>query len=46
MFIIKNIFIVPLSLLVGNFLSTFLYHVLKQVFGKFYTISIIARTVY
>lgn len=38
MFLIKIIFVAWLLLLVGDFLSTFLYHVPEHVFGKFHTI--------
>jgi hypothetical protein len=36
MFLIKAIFIAVLLLLIGDFLSTFFYHVPEHVFGKFH----------
>ncbi|MCC0178632.1 sterol desaturase [Waterburya agarophytonicola K14] len=38
MFLIKIIFVAVSMLLVGDFLSTFFYHVPEHVFGKFHTI--------
>lgn len=38
MFVIKIAFIAAFLLLVGDFLSTFFYHVPEHVFGKFHTI--------
>jgi hypothetical protein len=38
MLLIKIIFVAWLLLLVGDFLSTFLYHVPEHVFGKFHTL--------
>ena len=38
MILIKTILVATLLLLVGDFLSTFLYHVPEHVFGKFHTI--------
>ena len=36
MFIIKTIFIAAVLLIIGDFLSTFCYHVPEHVFGKFH----------
>ena len=38
MVIIKIVFVAWLLLLIGDFLSTFLYHVPEHVFGKFHSI--------
>lgn len=38
MFLLEAIFIAVLLLLVGDFLSTFFYHVPEHVFGKFHTL--------
>lgn len=38
MFLIKIVFVIAILLLIGDFLSTFLYHVPEHVFGKFHFI--------
>ena len=38
MSLIKIVFVVAILLLIGDFLSTFLYHVPEHVFGKFHSI--------
>ena len=38
MVIIKIVFVAWLLLLIGDFLSTFLYHVPEHVFGKFHSV--------
>ncbi len=38
MFLIKSLLVTLFLLLVGDFLSTFLYHVPEHVFGKFHTL--------
>ena len=38
MFLLKIIVVTALLLIVGDFLSTFFYHVPEHVFGKFHTL--------
>lgn len=38
MFLIKIIFVVTILLLLGDFISTFFYHVPEHVFGKFHSL--------
>ena len=45
MLIVKTIVVTVLLLIIGDFLSTFFYHVPEHVFGKFHTLVHHGKTV-